>query len=284
MANLYDVTAVWNRRMGISVHGFTNQYIDKNNPGSFFLEKGDTSHYNNLLDESQTLINFIHYLIEKESVITIGSFFSNNVNKLIVLDKAKECGLNIPESYIITNKKDLIKIQANNPNKHLITKAIYEGIYRPDVKNIYQYYSYVERITSRHIHSFPDYFYPSLIQIEIEKELELRIFYIHDFFFPMAIFSQDEKSSIVDFRKNNHRETPLKFVPYKLPKEIELRLTKLMHTLKLNTGSIDMILNKEGKYVFLEVNPCGQYGMTSMPCNYLLDRLIARLLCNQIAL
>jgi hypothetical protein len=53
MANLYDVTAVWNRRMGISVHGFTNQYIDKNNPGSFFLEKGDTSHYNNLLDESQ---------------------------------------------------------------------------------------------------------------------------------------------------------------------------------------------------------------------------------------
>ena len=36
VANLYDVTAVWNRRTGISVHRFTNQYIDKNNPGSFF--------------------------------------------------------------------------------------------------------------------------------------------------------------------------------------------------------------------------------------------------------
>lgn len=284
VANLYDVTAVWNRRTGISVHRFTNQYIDKNNPGSFFLEKGDTSHYSYLLDESQILINFIHYLIEKESVLTIGSFFSNNVNKLIVLDKAKEYGLYIPESYIITNKKDLIKIQNNNSSKHLITKAIHEGIYRPDVKNIYQYYSYVERISSEHILSFPDYFYPSLVQIEVEKELELRIFYIHDYFFSMAIFSQDEKNSIVDFRKNNHRETPLKFVPYKLPKDIELKLKQLMHSLKLNTGSIDMILNKEGKYVFLEVNPCGQYGMTSMPCNYYLDRLIARLLCKQIAL
>lgn len=35
--NLYTVTAVWNRRLGISVHNFTNQYIDKNNPGSFFM-------------------------------------------------------------------------------------------------------------------------------------------------------------------------------------------------------------------------------------------------------
>lgn len=111
------------------------------------MEKDDTSHYGNLLDESRALIEFIHYLIEKESVITIGSFFSNNVNKLIVLDTAKKCGLDVPESFVVTTKQDLLNIQNNHRGKYLITKAIYEGIYRPDVKDIYQYYSYVERLT-----------------------------------------------------------------------------------------------------------------------------------------
>jgi len=282
--NLYTVTAVWNRRLGISVHNFTNQYIDKNNPGSFFMEKEDTSHYGNLLDESRTLIEFIHYLVEKKGVTVIGSFFTNNVNKLIVLDTAKECGLDVPESLIVTNKQDLLDFQNIHCGNNLITKAIYEGIYRPDVKDIYQYYSYVERLTLDSINNFPDYFYPSLVQKEIEKELELRIFYLFGFCYSMAIFSQDEEDSQVDFRKNDHRNTPLKFVPYKLPNDIELKLVKLMHLLHLNTGSIDVVLNKDGKYVFLEVNPCGQYGMTSNPCNYYLDKLIAQLLCRQIAL
>ncbi len=162
------------------------------------MEKDDTSHYGNLLDESRALIEFIHYLIEKESVITIGSFFSNNVNKLIVLDTAKKCGLDVPESFVVTTKQDLLNIQNNHRGKYLITKAIYEGIYRPDVKDIYQYYSYVERLTLNSINNFPDHFYPSLVQVEIEKELELRIFYIHGFCYSMAIFSQDEKGSQVD--------------------------------------------------------------------------------------
>ena len=52
----------------------------------------------------------------------------------------------------------------------------------------------------------------------------------------------------------------------------------LMHDLELNTGSIDLVLGQDGKYYFLEVNPCGQYRMTSDPCNYYLDKLIAKTL------
>ena len=283
-ANLYDVTAVWNRRSGISIRNFTNQYIDKNNPGNFFLEKDDTSHYGILFDESRTLIEFIHYLIEKESVLSIGSFFYNDVNKLIVLSKAKEIGLDIPESYIITKKEDINKIQNLHPQRHLITKAIYEGIYRPDFRETYQYYSYVERLTSQNMEKVPDHFYPSLVQLELDKELELRIFYFLGSFYPMAIFSQDEEDAVVDFRKNDHDSTPLKMVPYTLPKYIEKKLLKLMNNLRLNSGSIDVVLDKEGHYVFLEVNPVGQYGMTSVPCNYYLDKLIAQVLCKQVVL
>ncbi len=282
--NLYDVTAVWYRRTGISVKNFLHQYIDKSNPGSFFIEKDDHYHYGVLLDETRTLVEFIHYLVEKESVTKIGSFFTDDVNKLVVLDKARDVGLNVPESFVITTKEQLIDIKNKHKNKHLITKAICEGIYRPDAKETYQYYSYVERMDQESINKFSDHFFPSLVQCEIEKDLELRIFYIRGTFFPMAIFSQDEEDSIVDFRKNNHRSTPLKYVPYLLPKEIEFKLNKLMDSLYLTCGSIDVVLDKEGNYIFLEVNPVGQYGMTSSPCNYYLDRLIAQILCKQIVL
>jgi len=282
--NLYDVTAVWNRRWGISDFNFTNQYLNKKNPGHFFVEKGDNYHYYQVLEETKSLIEFIHYLVEKESVFSIGSFFSNEVNKLIVLDKAKQHGLDIPESYVLTSKKDLIDLKNRLSNKSLITKAICEGVYRPDVRENYLYYSYVERLTNENIEQFPENFYPSLVQVEIEKQLELRIFFLHDIFFPMAIFSQDVEAAVVDFRSNDHQKTPLKYVPYKMPKMLEVKLLKLMHELNLNTGSIDVLLSKDGKYVFLEVNPVGQYGMTSNPCNYYLDKKIAQLLCSQIAL
>jgi D-alanine-D-alanine ligase-like ATP-grasp enzyme len=53
-----------------------------------------------------------------------------------------------------------------------------------------------------------------------------------------------------------------------------------MALLKLNTGSIDLIVNTTGEYIFLEVNPVGQFGMVSSPCNYYLEREIARFLSN----
>jgi hypothetical protein len=36
-----------------------------------------------------------------------------------------------------------------------------------------------------------------------------------------------------------------------------------------------MILTKDGRFVFLEANPIGQFGMTSKPCNFFLEREIA---------
>ena len=39
-------------------------------------------------------------------------------------------------------------------------------------------------------------------------------------------------------------------------------------------------LNKNDNYYFLEINPVGQYGMVADPCNYELDKLIAKYLIN----
>jgi glutathione synthase/RimK-type ligase-like ATP-grasp enzyme len=93
----------------------------------------------------------------------------------------------------------------------------------------------------------------------------------------MSIFSQNDEQTKVDFRDYNI-ERPNRTVPYKLPKDIEDKLSLFMSRMELDTGSIDIIVTPDMEYVFLEVNPVGQYGMTSLPCNYYLDEKIAKCL------
>ena len=55
-----------------------------------------------------------------------------------------------------------------------------------------------------------------------------------------------------------------------------------MKLLNLNSGSLDLIRAADGKYVFLEINPVGQFGMVSYPCNYNIEKEIAIALTNRM--
>jgi glutathione synthase/RimK-type ligase-like ATP-grasp enzyme len=120
-------------------------------------------------------------------------------------------------------------------------------------------------------------FFPSIIQEEIEKEIEIRVFIAEAKFYSMAIFSQNSGRTDVDFRNYDHNK-PNRNVPYTLPLKVKSAIKRLMKGLGINTGSVDLIKNKAGEYYFLEVNPSGQYGMVSQPCNFNINRDIAEIL------
>ena len=60
--------------------------------------------------------------------------------------------------------------------------------------------------------------------------------------------------------------------------EIKEKILSFAKYFNLNSGSFDIIKDKKGKYIFLEVNPVGQFGMVSQPCNYNLEQKIAKYL------
>ena len=94
----------------------------------------------------------------------------------------------------------------------------------------------------------------------------------------MAIFSQKDNKTQEDFR-NYNRTKPNRFVPYVLPDNICKSIIKLMKKMNLKTGSIDLIKSaNDNKYYFLEINPSGQFGMVSKPCNYYLEKKMAEYL------
>ena len=62
--------------------------------------------------------------------------------------------------------------------------------------------------------------------------------------------------------------------------EIAEKIRKFMNLVNMNSGSLDVILTPSGEYVFLEVNPVGQFWQVSYPCNYNLEKKVAEYLCN----
>ncbi len=98
-------------------------------------------------------------------------------------------------------------------------------------------------------------FAPVIFQEYIEAVCDLRITVVGERIFPAAIYSAPDAYPI-DFRMDmGHARVE----PAILPPEVSDGLLALMRRLGLVYGAIDVRLTPEGRYVFLEVNPAGQW-------------------------
>ncbi len=263
---LKDYSSYWYRRGNFNIKGMP-QY----NSEDKFLQDKINQHLNR---ERKAIKNFIHALLDKKR--NINSELKVEVNKLEVLQIAKDIGLIIPETHITSQKKTLNTLLNT---KKIITKSIQENpsFQYNDGTGNELFYSMTESMSKVHLKLVGKDFGLSKFQTKIEKAVELRIFLLKNTFYAMAIFSQNNPKTSLDFR-NYDTKKPNRNIPFLIPKNIEAKLNLLCKKLNLNSGSIDMIIDKKGNYIFLEINPVGQFGMVSAPCNYYLEKKIAQYL------
>lgn len=268
--NIKDVNVIWNRRW------LDDSYIlDKISPSELDYQNLIEIHHNLTNELKFPLKYFIRNLINKKWVTHPDEL---SIYKLVQLEKANEVGLKTPKTIITTSKKELLKfIQKYN---RVISKPISNPASFFKYKengNIETYRLLTLEVDRQLLSKIEDYFFPSLFQPLIEKDFEIRTFYLNRRFYSMAIFSQLDSQTSVDFR-NYNQEKPNRTVPFILPTDIEKKLQKLIDDCNYSTGSIDLIYTKNKEYVFLEINPVGQFGMTSYPCNYNLEKKLAQYL------
>ncbi len=225
-----------------------------------------------LAAELKNLDDFVHQYLEGAK-IGINAYPKSVNNKTYYQFAAAQAGLDVPDALITTHKKE-VEAFTSKPVR-IITKSINEGLVF--FNNGYAAYSQTTEIKAEDLQGFADRFFPSSVQKYVEKFAELRIFFIHDQVYAMAIFSQQNEQTKLDYR-NYDLVNPNRNVPFKLPDDIKDKLVRFMNAIQLNCGSIDMILTPDNEYIFLEVNPIGQFGMVSQPCNYGLEKLIAQYL------
>jgi glutathione synthase/RimK-type ligase-like ATP-grasp enzyme len=97
---------------------------------------------------------------------------------------------------------------------------------------------------------------PALFQERVPKHVELRVTVVGDELFVAEIDSQSDERTQIDFRVDYDA---VAFRPGELPQEVADRCMALVRGYGLSYSAIDLILTPDGRHVFLECNPNGQF-------------------------
>lgn len=224
--------------------------------------------------EVRDLVDYLHVLLKEKTWLT--AFDKLKVNKLELLDVARQCGLRVPQTRVINNRRDASQFY-HQLGGQVVSKPI------ADVRSSYQqddctYVVLTNSLDAARLAALPEYFFPTLFQERVVIDFEIRVFYLAGRFFATAMLTNRTERSVD--KKLDNATAHAHYVPYQLPAALEQQLDALMRTIGLNTGSFDLLKTPQGEYVFLEVNPVGQYLAESNRCNYGLEREIAQWLTN----
>lgn len=205
-----------------------------------------------------------------------------SVNKLWQLAVARDVGLRIPETLVTQDPQAAREFCGRHPDA-VICKAIGQSGHVPRDEEQDGAVIYANRLRGIDDDAFESIrLAPTLLQRYTEKDIELRVTIVGARVFATAIESQRSERSREDWRRYDTDRTP--YYRFDLPDEIESRLLRLMRRLNLQYGAADLILTPDGEYVFLEVNPGGQWGWIEGMTGHPIDESIADWLCHHAGL
>ncbi|RNL86694.1 hypothetical protein ED312_11215 [Sinomicrobium pectinilyticum] len=221
---------------------------------------------------SDELYEFRNFLPFINNAYWIPDRNSTHVNKLNVLKKAMDLGINVPAYLVTNNKSDLITFKKEYAQ--IITKAI--GNFQPVFSEQHHTVNpiYTKVVSDELIKKLSQNFALSFFQELITKKSEYRVLYFMGNFFTVELLSQENQHTSIDSRVQNDKNENLRLVKSDLPLFIKSRLKGLMDALNLNIGCIDLLKDMTNEYFFLEVNPVGQIGGYSKRANLNFEKFI----------
>lgn len=254
--------------------GFKNTFHRRGRLNSISTKKEDRTIYSNYLyNEENPIVKALEFISKDENFNYVGSYNEEEQhNKIIDLHLAKKIGLKIPKT-LVTNNRRKLRLFFEECNRKVITKCIkYPLSIKLKDYNIVGKNTFL--INHQQIRNLCTLNSLGLYQEHIEKKFEIRIFVYKNSIFSMAIFSQQNSNTKIDYRDYDENN-PNRLVPFLLPENIELKLKKFFKIKKINCGSVDMIVDVNNDFIFLENNPQGQFDWLSKNCNYYIEEFIA---------
>jgi glutathione synthase/RimK-type ligase-like ATP-grasp enzyme len=174
--------------------------------------------------------------------------------KVHQLSLARALGLRTPRT-VVTNDPATVRDLARR-HRPLVFKLLHGALVQPDgvratVITTVVTDDHLERIDQiRHT--------PCLFQEYIPKRCEIRLTVVGHTFFPVTIDSQSSPGTAVDWRAaGGDNLTYGDFIP--VPDDVVSAVIAMMRRLGIVYGAFDFIVDDAGQWVFLEVNPMGQY-------------------------
>jgi glutathione synthase/RimK-type ligase-like ATP-grasp enzyme len=186
-------------------------------------------------------------------------YCSYRLNQLAI---ARNLGFSVPDTLVSNNPSEIVDF-FHEKSKNIITKAVGVGVPILD-KEGYAYYEVVftHRIEEREIDDFIETtrYAPHIYQECVHKDYELRVTVVGRKVFACAIHSQDHSDDGAKLDWRRVTPTEIKHEMVDIPERLADLCVRLVERLGLNYGAIDILRDKLGNYVFLEINSDGQYG------------------------
>lgn len=176
---------------------------------------------------------------------------------------AKRCGLNVPKT-LISNHAKAIRASFSSD---IIIKSLDTVLLREKDDVLFTYTSKCDigQIEPNTVKKAP-----ILVQEFLEPKVDYRVTIIGSELFSVKILANGTPVS-GDWRLISRDE--LEYVDCELPKEMKVKCYNLMESLGLKFGAIDLVETKND-FVFLEINPTGEWGWLNTE-ERRLDRSIA---------
>jgi len=198
-------------------------------------------------------------------------------NKLHQLRTAAQLGLSVPDT-VITNDPEVLTDFADAHEKMIAVKLLRGNCFVREGGSPAPLHVFTNTLSREDIdgHREDIKLCPVFAQEYIPKQLELRITIVGNQVFTCAIHSQDSEATRLDWRRYDFDR--VKHESYALPSDIAEKLRLLIRGWGLAYGAIDMIVTPKGEYVFLEINPSGQWLWIEQATGMPISRAIAETL------
>ncbi len=178
-------------------------------------------------------------------------------NKLRQLRIASEIGFVIPQT-LVTNKAESARDFFQQVKGKMVSKLL-TPLSRSMEANS-SFFLYTSTVKEEDLQDAESLRYcPMVFQEQIPKHLELRVVYVNGNVFVGALNAEVYAAAKADWRKPGVEVGTWQH--HQLPDEVASRLQAFMRRFGLLFGALDFILTPSGEYVFLEVNPLGEWGM-----------------------
>ncbi len=177
-------------------------------------------------------------------------------NKLRQLRVASEVGFVIPKT-LVTNNAESAREFFQQVQGKMVSKLLKSLSRSMEATSFFVYTSVVKPEDLEDAESLR--YCPMVFQEQIPKQMELRVVYVNGNVFVGGLKSSVYETATVDWRRPGVEVGAWEH--HQLPEALVRRLQAFMGKFGLFFGALDFILTPSGEYVFLEVNPIGEWGM-----------------------
>lgn len=190
-------------------------------------------------------------------------------NKLIQLQIARSLNLAIPET-LVTNDPVLVRKFASG-RKSVIAKSLAVGV----LEHAGSRWSICSQdlLEDELLDDHSIQAAPIIIQERVKKLAEVRVTIVGGRLFSTKIILEGGGNDVPDWHEVN--DSLVKYERHKIPPALSAICLQMVRTLGLVYSALDFILTPTGEYVFLEINPSGQWGWIEQETEYsITDELV----------